>query len=48
MEKNNQYNSLIKQGKRYLSSKSYSLAIESFQNASKVNPEGKDHIGKSS
>ncbi|MBL6868575.1 MAG: hypothetical protein ISQ99_00780, partial [Flavobacteriales bacterium] len=46
MEKNNQYNSLIKQGKRYLSSKSYSLAIESFQNASKVNPEGKDHIGK--
>ena len=46
MEKNNQYNSLIKQGKRYLSSKSYSLAIESFQNASKVNPEGKEHIGK--
>ena len=46
MEKNNHYNSLIKQGKRYLSSKSYSLAIESFQNASKVNPEGKEHIGK--
>ena len=46
IEKNNQYNSLIKQGNRYLSSKSYSLAIESFQNASKVNPEGKEHIGK--
>jgi len=46
IEKNNQYNSLIKQGKRYLSSKSYSLAIESFQNASKVNPEGKEHLGK--
>ena len=46
IEKNNQYNSLIKQGKRYLSSKNYSLAIESFQNASKVNPEGKEHIGK--
>ena len=46
MEKNNQYNSLIKQGKRYLSTKSYSLAIESFQNASKVNPDGKEHIGK--
>ena len=46
MEKINQYNSLIKQGKRYISSKSYSLAIESFQNASKVNPDGKEHIGK--
>ena len=45
-KKNNQYNSLIKQGNRYLSLKSYSLAIESFQNASRVNPEGKEHIGK--
>ena len=46
IEKNNQYNSLIKQGNRYLSSKSYSLAIKSFQNASKVDPDGKQHLGK--
>ena len=46
VEKKNQYNSLIKQGNRYFSSKSYSLAIESFQNAAKVDPEGKNHIGK--
>ena len=46
LEKKNQYDLLIKQGNRHLSSKSYSLAIESFQNAAKINPQGEMHKDK--
>ena len=39
LEKQKQYNNLIKQGNRYFESKNYSMAIVSFQNASKIDSE---------
>ena len=36
IEKQKQYNTLVKQGNRYFESKNYSMAIISFQNASKI------------
>ena len=39
LEKQKQYNNLIKQGNRYFESKNYSMAIISFQNASKIDTE---------
>ena len=39
LEKQNKYNLFIKQGNRYFESKNYSMAILSFQNASKADPE---------
>ena len=38
-EKQKQYNNLIKQGNRYFESKNYSMAIVSYQNASKIDSE---------
>ena len=39
IEKQKQYNTLVKQGNRYFESKNYSMAIISFQNASKIDPD---------
>jgi len=39
LEKQKEYNRFLSQGNRYLSSANYLLAIESFKNASKIDPE---------
>ena len=39
LEKQKEYNRFVSQGNRYLSSANYLLAIESFKNASKIDPE---------